>query len=260
MIDIGVIVASAVLLMAYMSALYLIALLTKDNGIADIGYGGGFIVFSGAVWNYGTPGFVGTFLFVLVVLWGVRLIARISRKNFGKPEDFRYAKWRAEWKWFRLRSFFQVFMLQGCIIAVIATPVVLSQFAGNRSEFVPLIVLGSALWLLGFLFESIGDRQLDRFLKDPANRGRIMTTGLWKYSRHPNYFGEASMWWGIWLISLSVIPELWYLTIASPLLITFLLTKVSGIPMLEKRWEGNPEWEAYRARTNALIPWFPRRP
>lgn len=85
-----------------------------------------------------------------------------------------------------------------------------------------------------------------------------MTTGLWKYSRHPNYFGEASMWWGIWLILFSVVPELWYLTIFSPLLITLLLTKVSGIPMLKKRWEGDPEWEEYKVRTPALIPWFPK--
>jgi len=116
--------------------------------------------------------------------------------------------------------------------------------------------LGVLVWAIGFVFEAVGDRQLLVFVKNPANAGRILQTGLWRYTRHPNYFGEATLWWGVFFIALSVPYGLF--AILSPLTIDFLLLKVSGIPMLEKRWEGQPEFEDYKRRTNALVPWFPR--
>jgi steroid 5-alpha reductase family enzyme len=112
------------------------------------------------------------------------------------------------------------------------------------------------VWILGYIFEVIGDRQLQHFVAQPDNRGKLMTSGLWKYSRHPNYFGELTMWWGIWLISLSVTNGL--LTIIAPLTITFLLRFVSGVPLLEKKYAGNPDWEIYRRKTSVLIPLPPR--
>lgn len=121
-----------------------------------------------------------------------------------------------------------------------------------------LVVTGFVLWLIGFFFETVGDAQLDAFIKNPENKGKIMMSGLWKYSRHPNYFGESTMWWGIALMSLglSALPLYGFV---SPLLITYLLLYVSGVPMLERRWEGNPEWEAYKARTSVIVPLPPRK-
>jgi steroid 5-alpha reductase family enzyme len=249
---------------------FIISLVAKNNGYADVLYPWYFIAIVAVGYrlrmfdlsfDFPLPMAVSNIVFSLVFLWGARLSLRIYRKNRGKPEDFRYAKWRSEWKWFKIRSFFQIYLFQGFIALIIVAPAYLAAVVGFAGGVFPLgfLLAGLSFWLAGFLFESIGDRQLDLFLKDPANRGRIMTSGLWEYSRHPNYFGEALMWWGIWVISLSVVPEIWYLTIVSPMLITFLLTKVSGIPMLEKRWEGNPEWEKYRSRTSAFVPWVPKR-
>lgn len=119
-----------------------------------------------------------------------------------------------------------------------------------------LDMVGLVVWGIGFFFEVIGDRQLQLFVARPENRGKLMTSGLWKYSRHPNYFGELTMWWGIWLISVSVVGGVW--TILAPITITVLLRYVSGVPLLEKKYTGNPEWEIYRQKTSVLIPLPPR--
>ena len=193
---------------------------------------------------------------MLVTFWGARLSLRIYLKNRSKPEDFRYAKWRSEWRWFRLRSYVQIFLLQGIIIYIIALPLIF--VASSASTLNLLGVAGIALWFIGFLFEAIGDYQLDRFLKSTDSHGKLMTTGLWSYTRHPNYFGESTMWWGIFLITVSTGTAPWWIAIVSPLLITFLLLKVSGIPMLEARMSQHPDWGAYAKRTNAFIPWFPK--
>jgi steroid 5-alpha reductase family enzyme len=118
--------------------------------------------------------------------------------------------------------------------------------------------IGFLVWCVGFFFEAVGDAQLARFKRDPGNRGKIMDRGLWRYSRHPNYFGEALMWWGIFLVALEV-PYGWT-TVVSPALITFLLVRVTGIPMLEKKYAGNAKFQAYALRTSAFVPWFPKKP
>lgn len=248
---------SAGALAAYMTALFVIALIRKDNGTADIGYGIGFIVATfAALWHSGTRGFA-LALVALICIWGVRLATRIFLKNRGKPEDFRYRAWREAWgRTFIVRSFLQIYMLQGCVILIVASPVLLSLAYPREIAWWPLIA-GIALWCVGFFFEAVGDWQLDRFIKDTANKGKIMTEGLWRYSRHPNYFGECLMWSAV-AIAASALTDVWLPGFLSPILITYLLLKVSGVPMLEKRWEGNPEWEAYKARTSVLIPWPPR--
>lgn len=268
--EILILLAAAVPIVVALSCIgFIVSLFTKNNGYADVLYPWYFIVVTGfgyvlnsVNWGWGSviPELIPNIILTLVLLWGVRLSVRIGRKNFGKLEDFRYAKWRNEWTWFKTRSFFQIYLLQGLIALIIVLPAFLTTSIGfvTQDHIPVLLVVGLFLWLFGFVFESVGDAQLDRFIKDKNRTERIMTTGLWKYSRHPNYFGEATMWWAIWSISLTVVPEFWYLTILSPLFITFLLTKISGIPMLEKRWEGDPQWEAYKARTSALIPWPPK--
>ena len=150
-------------------------------------------------------------------------------------------------------------MLQGLLAVVIAAPVLVAHHDSNDSllnENIWLTVIGSTVWWVGFLFESIGDWQLTKFIGNKKNKGKVMTTGLWKYTRHPNYFGEVTMWWGLWLI---VAPLNGGITaIISPLTITFLLLKVSGIPMLEKKYEKKKAFQAYKKKTSAFFPLPPK--
>jgi steroid 5-alpha reductase family enzyme len=244
------------ILACYMTFLFLLSWFRKDNGIADIGYGIGFLVVAISAFKLTDTRTSALILIALVLIWGVRLAVRISMKNKGKPEDFRYKKWREEWgRFFIPRSFLQVYMLQGLVIYVVSLPVLLA-YVFPASPNMLLVIVGTIIWIVGFLFEAVGDYQLDAFLKQKT--GGIMQTGLWKYSRHPNYFGESTMWWGIAIAAsgLTMYPVLGF---ASPILITFLLLKVSGVPMLEKRWEGNPVWEEYKARTSVFIPMPPKR-
>jgi steroid 5-alpha reductase family enzyme len=193
----------------------------------------------------------------LVLAWGVRLAIHVYSRNRGKAEDFRYAQWRKDWgKWFLIRSYLQVFVLQGLfMLGIAASIIVVGADGGGTLGWLDL--LGVAVWLLGFVFESVGDAQLKAFVSDPASRGRILDTGLWRYTRHPNYFGEATQWWGLWLIALSV-PMGW-VAFVSPLLITWTLVFVSGVPMLEKKMAEKPGWAEYAARTSVFVPLPPKK-
>lgn len=243
------------ILALFMTVLFVIATVRKNNGIADIGYGCVFIVLvlSTLYITHNTQ-YQSVLLAALVLVWGARLATRIALKNHGKPEDFRYKAWRDAWgNWFLVRSFLQIYMLQGAIVFIIALPVTLSIAYPAVSIYTTFVFVGVLVWCIGFFFETVGDYQLDRFIKDPANKGKIMMSGLWYYTRHPNYFGESLMWWGLWIACIGT-TDMWPIAIASPILITYLLRYVSGVPMLEKRWEGNPTWEAYKAKTPAMIP------
>lgn len=248
----------------FMSIFFLIASIIEDNSIVDVGWGMGFILIS--MYTFVTNGHtwwsVQGLLTMLVCVWGFRLAAHIFLRNHGKEEDARYANWRKEWgKWVYLRAFFQVFMLQGAFMLVIASPVLLAN-AGKTiflpGDANPIWIVGLLVWLLGFFFEVVGDHQLDQFLKTRKKKGTLMTTGLWKYTRHPNYFGEATMWWGIWLVAMTFMHPLMAYTLISPVIITLLLRFVSGVTMTEKRWAKKPGFAAYKKRTNAFIPWFPK--
>ena len=242
----------------YMTAVFFVALIKKDNSVVDIAWGPGFVIV--ALLSFlGSPGIEARHILitVLVIVWAARLALHIYLRNKGMGEDFRYAEWRRSWgRWFVLRSFFQVFMLQGVFLLVISYPIVLVNCSAGRS-LGALDIAGTLVWLCGFSFEAVGDYQLKTFKQKPENRGRIMTMGLWKYTRHPNYFGEATQWWGIFLSALSV-PAGWT-AIISPLAITFLLVRVSGIPMLERKYAGHEEFAEYARRTNAFFPWFPKK-
>lgn len=242
----------------YMTAVFIIALIKKDNSVVDIAWGIGFILIA-LLTFFLDKGFEARDILVtvLVIIWGLRLATHIFVRNKGRGEDFRYAQWRKEWgKWFYLRSFFQIFMLQGFLMLIIAYPLMLVNYSQETSISF-LDGVGFALWILGFFFEAGGDYQLTRFKKIPGNKGKIMKYGLWKYTRHPNYFGETTMWWGIFLIAVSV-KDGWTAVI-SPLLITFLLLRVSGVTMLEKKYVGNKEFEEYARRTSSFFPWFPKK-
>jgi len=250
---------AALAVWVYMTAFYIASLVLRDNSIADVAWGPGFFLACSATLagrgDLAARPFLAT---LLVGIWGFRLAFYIGKRKRGKGEDPRYAKWRQEWgRWFVIRSYFQVFILQGILLLVISSSVMVINVSENPSLGF-LDAVGLLTWCVGFFFESVGDWQLARFKADPENRGKVMDRGLWRYTRHPNYFGEATMWWGLYLIALSV-PGGW-VTIVSPLTITFLLLRVSGVPMLEKgRMNERPGYREYVERTNAFFPWFPRK-
>ena len=246
------------LLFVYMTSWFLLSLLKKRNDVADVAWGLGFVLLSWTSLYLNHVFSVRSILVcVMVTIWGLRLAWHINRRNKGKMEDYRYLAWRKEWgKWFYLRSYFQVYLLQGFFLFCIVMPVlVLHQ---QRVIDVHLLDgIGLLVWIIGFWFESTGDAQLAAFLKDPANKGKLMQSGLWQFTRHPNYFGEATQWWGIWIMAMSA-PGGW-LGIIGPITITFLLLKVSGVPMLEKKMAENPAFEAYKKRVSVFIPLPPRK-
>ncbi|HPI97722.1 MAG TPA: DUF1295 domain-containing protein [Synergistales bacterium] len=243
----------------YMCSFFLVAVIRKDNSLADIAWGGGFVLIAFITFSL-SPGYAEARQVLatgLVTLWGVRLAIYIYFRNLGRGEDYRYAKWREEWgKYFLLRSFLQVFMLQGALMILISYSVIFINLHPVRG-LTWLDGLGLLVWITGFFFESLGDFQLYQFKKDPSNRGKVMKYGLWRYTRHPNYFGEATMWWGIFLMALSL--DGGFTALISPAAITFLLLKVSGIPMLEKKLiKSQPGYRRYMESTSPFIPWFPR--
>jgi len=258
--------ALGVVLWGHVTLWFLISLIRRRNDVADVAWGLGFVLLAWtSFFLAGGSGIRGLLVGILVSIWGVRLAWHIHARHRGKPEDFRYLAWRREWgRWFYARSYAQVYLLQGVLLYLVALPVLIinrspnhnpNRIAGGAVGF--LEVMGVCVWLFGFLFESVGDAELARFKKDPQNRGKLMQTGLWRYTRHPNYFGEVVQWWGIWILTLGV-PSGW-LSIVGPLTITFLILKVSGVPMLEKKMAENPDFADYKRRTSAFIPWGPKR-
>lgn len=247
----------ALAIWVYMTAWFLLALLKKDNSLADTAWGLGFVLLAGLTFvRAHEPAPRRVLVTSLVLVWGLRLAVHVFARNRKKGEDFRYAAWRARWgRWFVLRSYLQVFLLQGLFLLVIAWPIILVN-ATPQTGLGWRDLAGSALWLLGFAFEAAADAALARFKGEAGNKGRIMAEGLWRYSRHPNYFGEALMWWGLFVLALG--SEGGWTALASPLLITVLLRFVSGVPMLERKYSGNADFQAYARRTNAFFPWPPK--
>mgnify|MGYP003393691379 CR=1 FL=1 len=190
----------------------------------------------------------------LVALWALRLAIYLTWRNWREPEDRRYQAIRARNEpGFAWKSLYLVFGLQGVLACIIVLPI-FAAF-GNQRALGVMDYAGILLWVIGFLFELIGDWQLARFKADPTKRGSVLDTGLWRYTRHPNYFGEAMLWWGFYLIAIGAGG--WW-TLFAPLLMTFLLLKVSGVTLLEADiHERRPAYRAYVNRTNAFIPWRP---
>lgn len=247
----------ALVLFAYMTMWFVVSLIKKRNDVADVAWGLGFVLMTWVSFFLSSDsGVRGLLVGTLVSIWGLRLAWHIHARNKGKGEDYRYLAWRNEWgKWFYIRSYFQVYLLQGLFLFLIVSPVlVVNKNAGATLGILDFVAV--AVWLVGFYFESVGDAQLARFIKDPANKGKLMQSGLWAYSRHPNYFGEVTQWWGIWLFALSI-PNGW-MSVVGPLTITFLILKVSGIPLLEKKMEENLDFAEYKRRTSVFIP-LPRK-
>lgn len=245
------------IVLGYMTLWYFVSLIKQRNDVADIAWGLGFVVVSWSALLLTHNNNIGNILVsVLVTIWGLRLSIHIYYRNKGKGEDYRYLAWRAQWgHWFTLRSYLQVYVLQGALLYIIALPVLVL----HTHPFLKLNIaayLGVCVWCIGFFFETRGDAQLARFIKDPNNKGKILKTGLWAYSRHPNYFGEVLGWWGIWLFCFSATSL--FATIIGPLTITFLILKVSGIPLLEAKMSTNPDFQEYKKHVSVFIPLPPR--
>lgn len=240
-----------------MNVWFIISIIKKRNDVADEAWGLGFVLLA---WislilyqNFTLQNFLVNFL---VSIWGIRLFLHIHARHINKPEDSRYAAWRASWKWFYLRSYLQIFLLQGTFLFIISVPILLVN-NNPANKFTFNILLGLIIWIIGFIFESTADRQLSKFIKNPENKGKLMTKGLWKYSRHPNYFGEITQWWGIWIVSITAVNGLF--GIIGPITISVLIIFVSGIPLLEKKYQGRSDFEEYKKRTSVFIPLPPKK-
>ena len=237
----------------YITSWYAASIVLQDASIVDIAWGLGFILIAIICNLYAGSNSVVFAISSLCTIWGLRLSWHIYERKKKRPgEDFRYAAWRKNWgKNFWWRSYLQVFALQGFLMVVIALPLIWVTYMEplNTSLYT---VLGALVWLLGFAFEGIADRQLQAF-KNGTSKKHILTTGLWKYSRHPNYFGEVVQWWGIWIMALTAVGSFW--TIVSPLTITLLIRFVSGVPMLEKKYARDAEFQEYAEKTNVFVPW-----
>lgn len=254
-----VLLASAALVAAALFGLWLLSLRLRDVSIVDIFWGLGFALIAvvAAALGDGYP-WRKLLLALLTVVWGVRLALYLLWRNAGHGEDYRYqAMRRQHGDRFPLVSLVTVFGLQGALMWTVSLPVQVGQLADLPARLTALDLLGAGLWLLGLTFETVGDWQLARFKADPANAGRVMDRGLWRYTRHPNYFGDACVWWGLWLIAAA--GGAWWMVL-SPLLMTVFLLRVSGVAMLERTIvKRRPEYADYIARTSAFVPWFPRR-
>ena len=252
-------VSAVILIVSYFTVLFLVGTARRNNGVVDIGWGFGFVLVAWAMlWLRPPITPLRILMTALVTVWGLRLFVHILRRNHGKPEDFRYANFRKAWGRYAVpRAFVQIYLLQAALLTLIALPMILAD--ARTAQVQPALLLaGLLVFLIGFSFEVIGDAQLAAFLRDPAHRGRLMTVGLWRYTRHPNYFGEATLWWGIFLLALSGGVPVW--AILSPITITLLLLFVSGVPMLEKSMKNRPGYAEYARQTSIFFPWFPQKP
>lgn len=255
-----VLLATAAVTGGALLLLWLLSLRLRDASIVDIFWGLGFaqIAVVAAALGDGYP-WRKLLLALPTAIWGVRLGLYLLWRNAGHGEDYRYqAMRRAHGARFPLVSLATVFGLQGVLMWIVSLPVQVGQVAVAPERLTLLDGLGLGLWAIGIACETVGDWQLAAFKADPANAGKVMDRGLWRYTRHPNYFGDACVWWGLWLIAAA--GGAWW-TVVSPLLMTVLLLKVSGVAMLERTIvKRRPEYADYIARTSAFVPWFPRRP
>ncbi len=209
-------------------------------------------VFAGSAESLSLRGLI---VFALVAVWSLRLSLHISIRNRGEEEDYRYQAIRANNSpGFAFKSLYIVFGLQAALAWIIATPLMPATTSGAPLGFLDAVAV--LLWMVGFVFEATGDYQLKKFKDDAGNKGKVLDTGLWRFTRHPNYFGDFCIWWAYWLFALSA--GAWW-TVFAPLLMSFLLLKVSGVAMLEKTiGERRPKYAEYIRRTNAFFP-GPRR-
>jgi len=247
-------------ILGIMTTIWVLNLLLKDSSIVDIFWGAGFVV---SVWvaffsTLESAGPRDWLIAILVTIWGLRLSIYVLFRNMGKGEDFRYVKMRenshGKWWW---QSYFKVFLFQGLLMWLIASPLTAAQLPSASDALGILDYFGIGFWVIGFFFEAVGDHQLSHFKSKPENKGKVFDRGVWHYTRHPNYFGDSAQWWGYFLIAAGAGG--WW-TFFSPIIMTILLVKVSGAALLEKTLKDKkPGYRDYIEKTSGFVPWFPKK-
>jgi steroid 5-alpha reductase family enzyme len=238
-------------ILIFVNIFFLMAVVRKNFAVIDIGWGLGFILISMIAYLHHPLSFKNAILLTAVFFWGTRLGIYIFLRGRGKPEDHRYAKFRQEWQPYpNLQAWIKVFMFQGLLMMIVSLPV--SAGMALESKTISVInYIGIVIWIAGFSFEVFSDHYLNWWKAQVENKGKICTTGPWKISRFPNYFGEIFLWYGIYLMAFE--PKIWW-TIIGPLTINLLIVKVTGIPLLEKHYENSAEYQEYAKRVPRLIP------
>jgi len=237
-----------------------LSVIIKNVSIVDLFWGMGYVIVN-AFYFYNSGDFYARkiLLLVLVTLWGLRLFTYLSWRNIGKGEDFRYQEFRrtygAERYWWY--SYFQTFLLQGALIMIVSLPLLGTNSQTHSNELNWIDYLGIIVFIVGFIFESGGDLQLAKFKKNPNNKGKVLNTGLWKYTRHPNYFGDSAVWWSFGIFSIASGS---YWPVIGSVIMTLLIIKVSGVALLEKSLNNTkPQYQDYIQKTNSFFPWFPKK-
>jgi steroid 5-alpha reductase family enzyme len=247
----------AIVIVACMLSLWLISVNKRDASIIDAFWGPGFAILA---WTYAlsteTLSNRGLLLAILVTIWGLRLGVHIAARGIGESEDYRYARMRSAWgERFWWVSLLTVFGFQGLLLLTISLPLLVS--ASSPEPLGIIDFAGVLVFTLGFTFEAVSDFQLTQFKSKPDNRGTTLRTGLWRYTRHPNYFGDALLWWGLFVVGGMATDSLW--TAISPALMTLFLIKVSGVPLTEDRLRSTrSDFAAYAAVTSTFLPWPPK--
>ena len=254
---------NAIILVAAMTLFWVIAARIKDVSFIDAVWGGAMAVLAALSWlQLAERGARASIIAALALVWGARLGWHLYTRWIEHGEDRRYArmlgKAKREGRYGKAAA--GVFGGQAVLLYVTCLPAQIGVLASGAAPIGPLAMAGAALWLLGFAFETVGDQQLTRFRADPANAGKVLSSGLWRYTRHPNYFGDACVWWGIWLAAAEAGWWTALITLPGPLFLTFTLTRWSGKPLLEKKMEDRrPDYADYVRRTSGFIPWPPAR-
>lgn len=246
------------LILIPLTLLWLLSVYLQNVSIIDGFWGTGFVILAWFYFSRTSDGLAARqwLVVILTTIWGLRLSLYLTWRNWGEPEDYRYQNFRKKYGperywWF---SFFQVFLLQGVLMWLISAPLLGAQISSR--QLIWLDWLGVLIWLIGFIFEAGGDWQLAQFKANPANKGKLLTSGFWRYTRHPNYFGDTAVWWGLGLLAVAAGHPITFL---GTLLMTLLIIRVSGVAMLEKSLtKTKPGYEEYVRRTSAFIPWFPK--
>lgn len=250
---------SAVTITGLMLFVWLVSLRLKDVSIIDLVWGLGFVLVVWAVWlRSDNPQSADWILPLLTTVWGLRLSGHLGWRNHGQPEDRRYREMRQKWgTMFPWLSLITVFGLQGAVMGVVSLPLQAGIATADHNNYI-LLTPGIVVWAAGLFFESVGDWQLARFRANPHNAGKVLDSGLWRYTRHPNYFGDFLVWWGLYLVAVSQSSVWW--TIVGPIVMSVFLIRVSGVTLLEKSLrESRPGYSDYVARTNAFFPWMPAK-
>ncbi len=259
---------AALIVSAYFVIGFIIAQIKQDNSFVDVMWGAGFIVLTAGLYlirQLGGETMINAHFIILIMtsIWGFRLTRFLFRRNRKVGEDFRYIEMRKKWgDRQKLNAFFKVFMLQGVLQYIVAFAIVVvfaypREDPGSLANFA--LVLGATVWVFGFIFELVADRQMRNFKDCPETEGRVLNTGLWRYSRHPNYFGEATLWWGLWIVVLGNAQFPYNLiAIISPITITVLVRFISGVPLLEERMMQRQEYREYASHTSTFFPLPPK--